>query len=72
MASFIILCEKELKEITKPENVSAPQADPHPIVAGSVLGTYASAEIAERALMRFNCDAKHYIVKATHWSRLKI
>lgn len=72
MASYIILCEKELKEIMKTENVSVPQADPHPVIAGSVLGTYASAEIAERALMSFNCEGKHWIVKATHWSRLKI
>jgi len=63
---FVVLCDKGLKDILKPENVAAPEADPKPIVAGHVLGTYASAEIAEKAIMNFKCSGKHFIVEAKY------
>lgn len=63
---FVILCEGQLAEIIKHENIATPQADPAPIIAGHVLGTYASAEIAERALIGFKCPSNHYIVEARH------
>ena len=67
---FIVLCESQLETIMKPENISTPQADPAPIVAGHVLGTYASAEIAEKAIIDFNCPKNHYIVEAMRFNYL--
>ena len=67
--NFIVLCENVLKEIVAdPYNASAPQADPKPIIAGHVLGTYASPEIAEQALIEFakHCPSRHFILEAKH------
>lgn len=70
--SFIVLCSEQLKEIVKPENEACPQADPAPVIAGHVLGTYASATIAEQAIMNFKCPGKHYITEAIHFKRITI
>lgn len=69
---FIVLCSEQLKTILKPENEAAPEADPKPVIAGHVLGTYASAEIAEQAIMNYNCKGKHYIAEAIHFNRILI
>lgn len=71
--SFIVLCEGDLRKfIMRDDKVSAPEADPKPIIAGTVPGTYATAEIAEQAIIGFNCPEKHYIVEAMHVQPLKL
>lgn len=69
---FVILCEKDLKKIMTEENVAAPEADPAPVVAGHVLGVYATAEIAEQAIVNFKCSGKHFIVEAMQFRRLEL
>jgi hypothetical protein len=69
---FVVLCENDLKKIMTPENVAAPEADPAPVIAGHVLGTYASAEIAEQAIINFKCSGKHFIVEAMQFRRVEL
>lgn len=69
---LIILCEKDLLKILKPENVAAPEADPKPVLAGHVIGTFATPEQAEQAIVNFNCEAKHYIVEALKFRRISL
>jgi hypothetical protein len=69
--TLIILCEDELKQLTD-KNVSAPEADPEPVIAAHVHGTYKSAKAAEQALINFQCSKKHWIVEAHTWRRLSL
>lgn len=69
---FIVLCSGQLEHILKPENESAPEADPIPVVAGHVLGVYATPQIAEQAIINFKCPHKHYITEALHFRALTI
>lgn len=69
---FIVLCEGDLKKILDPKRASAPEADPHPVVAGTLPGPYASAEIAEQQIMNYNCRSKHFIVELKRWRRLSL
>jgi hypothetical protein len=67
---FVVLCSKDLEKITKPKNEAAPEADPKPTIAGHVMGPFASAEIAETAIMGYACEGKHFICEAIQFRRL--
>lgn len=69
---FVVLCSEQLANIVKPENESAPEADPRPNIAGHVLGPFASATMAEQAIMNWPCKGKHFIVEAILFRRFTV